>query len=303
MATVLVVDDSPTDQRLVGGLLKSMDWTVKFASSGGDAVTAMQAEPPDLVITDLMMPGMSGLDLVSHIVTHHPSLPVILMTGAGSEETAVRALEAGAASYVPKSALGGLLLDTARKVLDAGRAEWTQKRVMNSMTRSDSSFVLENDLQMIPPLVDFLHRSVRCVGLCDERTGIRICVALEEALSNAMFHGNLELQSELRIQNRDAYRNLLETRKRTSPYCDRRLYVDAHLTAARGEFIIRDEGRGFDPRALPDPTEPANLENPSGRGLLLMRTFMDEMTFNESGNQVTLVKLNQMRNSCQREIP
>lgn len=303
MSTILIVDDSPTDQRIVGGLLRSTEWTLKFATNGADAVAAMSAEALDLVITDLMMPGMSGLDLVGHIVSHHPHLPVILMTGDGSEETAVRALEAGAASYVPKSALAALLADTVRKVLDAARAEWIQKRLMNSMTRSDSSFVLENDLQMIPPLVDFLHRSVRCVGLCDERSGIRICIALEEALSNAMFHGNLELQSELRVQNRDAYRSLLETRQRTTPYCDRRLYVDARLTGARGEFVIRDEGRGFNPATLPDPTEPANLENPSGRGLLLMRTFMDEMTFNETGNQVTLVKLNGSRTSLQGDMP
>jgi anti-sigma regulatory factor (Ser/Thr protein kinase) len=66
--------------------------------------------------------------------------------------------------------------------------------------------------------------------------------------------------------------------------------VSVHVEEDHGKFVIRDEGPGFDPRQLPDPTAPTNLEKPSGRGLLLMRTFMDEVVYNDAGNQVTLVK-------------
>ncbi len=54
--------------------------------------------------------------------------------------------------------------------------------------------------------------------------------------------------------------------------------------------MIRDQGRGFDPNSLPDPTDPANLEKAAGRGVLLMRSFMDEVSYNDRGNSVTLVK-------------
>ena len=54
--------------------------------------------------------------------------------------------------------------------------------------------------------------------------------------------------------------------------------------------MIRDEGEGFDPATLPDPTDPANLEKASGRGILLMRTFMDEIVYNNQGNSVLLTK-------------
>ena len=54
--------------------------------------------------------------------------------------------------------------------------------------------------------------------------------------------------------------------------------------------MVRDEGNGFDPTILPDPTDPANLEKSSGRGILLMRTFMDEVVFNEVGNEVQMLK-------------
>ena len=61
------------------------------------------------------------------------------------------------------------------------------------------------------------------------------------------------------------------------------------MSPTSGTFFVRDEGPGFDPNKLPDPTDPANLEKVSGRGLLLMKTFMDEVTFNATGNQVTMV--------------
>ena len=60
---------------------------------------------------------------------------------------------------------------------------------------------------------------------------------------------------------------------------------------ARGvTYAIRDEGPGFDPSTLPDPTDPANLERVSGRGLLLIHAFMDEVRHNPTGNEITMVK-------------
>ena len=53
--------------------------------------------------------------------------------------------------------------------------------------------------------------------------------------------------------------------------------------------MIRDEGPGFDPTKLPDPTDPANMEKASGRGLLLIRTFMEEVRHNDQGNEITMV--------------
>ena len=56
------------------------------------------------------------------------------------------------------------------------------------------------------------------------------------------------------------------------------------------EIVVRDEGPGFQQKELPDPTDPANLDKLSGRGLLLIQTFMDEIRFNDQGNEITLIK-------------
>lgn len=291
MSTVLIVDDSATDRNLAGGLLRKIEGVeVEFAANGRDALSKIHQLRPDLVLTDLIMPEMDGLELVAKVVSEYPLIPVILMTGRGSEETAVRALKTGAASYVPKSALTALLTETVENVLEASREEQCEIRLMNCLTQSDTTFKLGNDASMIGPLVNYLHRSIRAIGLCDQADGIRVCVALEEAINNAMFHGNLEIGSHLRTSDNDAYQALVEERRETPPFSERSIHVHASFTKEYGTFVVRDEGPGFDPKALPDPTDPENIERASGRGLLLMRTFMDSVEFNRQGNEVTMVK-------------
>ncbi len=291
MATVLIVDDSAIDRSLAGGLLKDVpDLAIEFAVNGQDALDKIARQRPDLVLTDWMMPEMDGLELIARVTSEYPLIPVILMTGKGSEQTAVQALQTGAASYVPKGVLTALLVDTVVSVLDAAREEQCHFRLMNCLTQSDTTFTFGNDTTMIGPLVNYLHRTIRAIGLCDEANGIRVCVALEEAMNNALFHGNLEISSHLRTTDTKAYQQLVQQRLEKLPFAQRSVHVRARFTRSEGIFVVRDEGPGFDPQALPDPTDPANLEKASGRGLLLMRTFMDSVQYNTAGNEVTMIK-------------
>lgn len=293
MAIVLVVDDSAVDRRLVGGMLAKLPGlVVQFAADGREALAFIEAEQPDLVITDLVMPELDGLALVSAVVDRFPQIPIILMTGMGSEEIAVAALKAGAASYVPKTALHQLLVETALDILAMTQDRKTCQRLMGCLGTGEFTFTLNNDAELIPSLVSYVQKVALSVGLCDDSDCVRVCIALEEALRNAMFHGNLEISSEVREGDPEVYARLLAERTGRDPWRQRRLHVDVRVTPTQGTFVVRDEGPGFDPKSLPDPTDPANLEKVSGRGLLLMRTFMDEVRFNATGNEVTMVKHN-----------
>ncbi len=293
MSVVLVVDDSAVDRRLVGGMLgKVSGITVEYAADGQEALVKVQARQPALVLTDLVMPELNGLELVAAITEQFPLVPVILMTGKGSEEIAVQALQAGAASYVPKTALHQLLVETVQDVLAMTRDRRSRQRLMESLGKGEFAFTLTNDAQMIPTLISYVQNIVTSIGLCDEADVIRVCIALEEALRNAMFHGNLEITSEQREGEAEAYSRLLTQRLSNDPWRQRKLHITLRVSRSSGIFTVRDEGPGFDPSKLPDPTDPANLERVSGRGLLLMRTFMDDVQFNPTGNEVTMVKQN-----------
>jgi CheY-like chemotaxis protein/anti-sigma regulatory factor (Ser/Thr protein kinase) len=289
--TVLVVDDSSVDRRLVGGLLQADETlTVLYAVDGADALTAMQRALPDLVVTDLRMPKVDGFELVSTVKAKYPAVPTILMTSKGSEEIAVRALQQGAAGYVPKSKLSDRLLENVRTVLSISDRQRHYSRLLRRMTKIEHAVVLDNDLELVGVLVEYLQEGITQMGLCDATDRVRIGIALREALMNALYHGNLEVDSALRESGSQAYHALAEQRAQESPYCDRRIFVDTRLSREGVVLVVRDEGRGFNPRALPDPTDPANLDKLSGRGLVLMRAFMDDVVFNDSGTTVTLSK-------------
>jgi anti-sigma regulatory factor (Ser/Thr protein kinase) len=191
---------------------------------------------------------------------------------------------------VPKHALNTELVETVHNVLEVVRQERGHSRLMEFMTQNDCEFHLENDRTLIPPLVGYLQESVAKLGICEESEQMRVGIAVDEALVNALYHGNLEVSSELREADAEAYQLLVQQRLEQAPYCDRRIRVRAQLTTEQAVFTIRDQGRGFDPSILPDPTDPGNLERVSGRGILLMRTFMDEVAYNDVGNCVKLIK-------------
>lgn len=291
VSTVLVVDDSQLEQRYVAKILEPhTEWRLHFARNGLEALEVIAREPPAIVLTDMQMPRMDGLTLVEKIREQYPQLPVVLMTGSGSERVAVEALKAGAADYVPKQALAHDLAPVLERVLSARQAEYRRFRVLAGMNRRSSQFILENDPSLVPPLVALFREDLMEIGLCDLTGATRAGVALEEALLNAIYHGNLEVSSELRENGDEAFHKLAAERRGQEPYLMRRVRVTARLSPQRATFLIADEGPGFDISKLPDPTDPRWLERPSGRGILLMRAFMNHVRYNATGNRVTLVK-------------
>ena len=291
MPTVLIVDDSSTDRRFAGGLLSKIEGlNVEYAVDGGDALMKMELHVPDLVVTDLDMPSINGLELVQVIRQAYPIVPVILMTARGSEDFAVKALKAGASSYVPKRQLTFQLAETVNQVLQAAHRDRTHLRLKRRLQRHEVEFSIENDQELISSMVHYLQEMATDMGSCNESERVRIGVALQEALTNACFHGNLELCSSMRETDHRAYYDLAIERINSLPWSSRRIRVIARFTANEAEFTIRDDGFGFDRDCLFDPTDPENLERPCGRGLLLMHTFMDDVQYNAVGNEVKLTK-------------
>ena len=213
-----------------------------------------------------------------------------MMTSQGSEEIAVTALEKGAASYVPKRILSRRLPETVERILEISREVKEQARLMERMVADECAFVLENDIRLIASFVRYLRQGLRGVGLCDESDHTRISIAVEEALLNAYYHGNLEVDSRLREGDGNEFQELARQRREELPYRNRRISIRAAYSDSEAVFVIRDDGEGFDARQIPDASDPENLLRPSGRGLLLMQSFMDELRFNDVGNEVTMIK-------------
>lgn len=288
MASVLIVDDTAVDRRLAGGLLESAGHVdVQYAENGQQALDQINQATPDLVVTDLQMPDIDGLQLVMKINESYPDLPVILMTAHGSESIAAQALANGAASFVPKTDLAECLVETVGHVLALTQNDNSYKKLLECATKTDFEFNLVSDPDIIEPLVEMVQQVAVGQGTLSSGTQVQVGVALENALTNAMFRGNLELARE---EFPVASRTIISQRMNEAPYKDRSVYVRAAITPDAIEFTIRDQGPGFDTSTVPEASDPDSYRDGVGRGLVLIKAFMDKVEFNDLGNEIRMTK-------------
>ncbi len=130
----------------------------------------------------------------------------------------------------------------------------------------DQELILElpNDIRSIEHAVEYVTK--HCTSCCEyaRRMNLNFRVGLTEALSNAMLYGN----------NSDP---------------EKSVRVEVAIKLEEVTVRVTDQGVGFDPSTVPDPTLPANISKSGGRGIFLMKALMDEVQFNDRGNSVTLV--------------
>jgi len=245
LTTLLVVDDSVFDHQVIARLLQVMEGLrVIFASGGKEAMQTLDRELPQLILTDLIMPDMDGLELVQQVRDRFPSIPMILMTAFGSEEAAMRALRAGAANYIPKKDLDRDLVETVCGILHMSTVDRHRRQLLHCLNCRESAFLLENDPNLIASLMELVQEELDGLGLFD-RMGmgrIRVGIALQEALTNAVFHGNLEVNSSLRQEDERLFFNETEARRWQEPYTSRRIRVIVRVDHLAATFIIGDEG-------------------------------------------------------------
>jgi CheY-like chemotaxis protein/anti-sigma regulatory factor (Ser/Thr protein kinase) len=259
------------------------------AGNGREALNAIPETQPDVIVTDMIMPELDGLALVTEVERAYPHIPVVLMTSKGSEEIAGEALERGAASYVPKIHMSQHLVETVRRVLEMAEDTNQFSAPLHLAVRNDIEFVISNDVNSIRSVAVYLQTAVAGIAVPDRRQSYQLRSGVEEAMLNAMYHGNLELGPEELVDpaRREAR---VHVRQSEAMYRDRRIFVHATIEPGRLAFEVRNEGPGFDVSRLPKPGDTSHFDHASGRGLALMRAFFDSVDYDPSGRQVRLSK-------------
>lgn len=116
---ILIVDDCPTTRKLMGLSLKSKGFEVVFAENGLDAVEKLAMTTVNMIITDLNMPYMDGLELIKRLRADYGSyIPILMVTTEADDEERVRALEAGANDYLVKPVNADQMKDSIKKILN-----------------------------------------------------------------------------------------------------------------------------------------------------------------------------------------
>lgn len=293
MTHLLIVDNSAKGRERLRAIVDDIEGaTYEIVESGSEALQRLSdgAVPIDVVLSDLRIPDMGGMELLDRVVAHFPLIPVVVVTSRSSISNAVEALKRGAAYYVPKNVRSEALRDAIEKMIHTARDRRRQADVMEAVSSHRQEFWIGNDRRVVPLLWNQIQTGLVALGFLEPQTIVRTGVAFQEAVMNAIVHGNLGISSSMRDITPAVFEEQVRDRSGREPFCDRRVQIVCDVSRERLEFEVTDEGTGFDPCDIPDPTLPENLLRASGRGLLLMKHFMDEVCYNARGNAVTLVK-------------
>lgn len=292
MSRILVVEDSPAEQLLIRSILcqRWPDIEIDACEDVPAALAAIARERPDLILTDYHLKAQSGLDLLNELTQDDSSVPAIVFTSVGSGEVAREVISAGAAGYLSKSHLQTELPATVERLMRTSQRRSATRRLLSSCLHQDLRFSIQNDLELVTPFVDHVRSHLSLATEFGRHATAQITVAIHESLTNAINHGNLELDSELRQEDESCYYQLGERRKGEHPYRDRRVYIALTMSESEIAVRIRDEGPGFDVESMLRKAEEYSPERIGGRGLLMIRAFMDTLSFNDQGNEIRFSK-------------
>jgi anti-sigma regulatory factor (Ser/Thr protein kinase) len=289
MTTALVLEKAERSGSGFDLVLRHEGWTAERVTDPQEAFERLGKKSFDLLVA-----GVDTLRIDSQwlatVRERFPDLPVVLVTGRGrAHEQTVKALLVGAATFVPRDRLTRDLVTTIERIVSLSCHD-SAPAVGTVLTETRHHYTLPNDRKDVAPILRHIQDELGRFDICEKSERLRVAIALEEAMINAIVHGNLEVSSKLREQGDDTFEQAIAHKRSTSPYRDRKATLVAAFSPHHATFVVSDEGAGFDPNDVPDPTDPENLIKPHGRGLLLMRTFMDHVEHNEIGNEVTLIK-------------
>jgi serine/threonine-protein kinase RsbW len=237
-------------------------------ASSREALEKLARHDYDLLIIDLTSrqsgsedSDADSLELIS-TVSRKSHAPIVVSTSPGALNVR-KAFRLGATGLLQRP----YELAELEKIVDKALSYRT-RRIENAPPLPEVREVIEielpSDIKYLDGVLSYLVDRAAKFGVVRPAAS-NIFIALDEALTNAIRHGNAEDASK-------------------------KVHIRAEISTRAANFTVRDEGPGFDAKSVPDPCHPHNLFKPSGRGLMLIQHIMDEVSFNERGNEVTMVK-------------
>ncbi|MGO4883784.1 MAG: response regulator [Bryobacteraceae bacterium] len=272
--TLLIVDDDPAIHELIAAVLQGPQWRIDSAYDGLAGLARVQERSYDLVLTDIRMPGMDGLELLRRIREIRPAAKVMVMTADSTPGSIVSALRDQAFAYFSKPFSPTSLADMIAQAVET--PHWQDDIEVLSASPAWISLRLRCKMETANRLAQFVHEMEMDFP---EHERDNIAAAFRELLMNAIEHGG-ESDPEKRVQ------------------------VTYIRTSRAIVYLIQDPGKGFSFDSIPHaavanpPDEPArHLEvragqgvRPGGFGILLTRNLVDELIYSEKGNEVLFIK-------------
>lgn len=256
---VLLVDDEPHVTEILARILTQAKVEPLIASSGDEALRMLVHHRVDLVITDILMPGMSGLELLEKVKGLFPTLPVIVLTAHGDFYVAKEALNRGAFYFLTKPFNRTTILSIAEKALRLPRLT-SEKRAVLPYAVATLTYRIPSDFAMVPAISYQIMRICEDMEYSSKQVNFAIPLAVDEMVVNSIKHGNK-----------------MDSTKEVA--------VEAMVKYDRFTLTVEDQGAGFDYEGLPQEFNEENLLAEEGRGIMMTRYYMEELRYENGGRR------------------
>ncbi|MBU1924278.1 MAG: response regulator [Candidatus Omnitrophica bacterium] len=266
MAKILVVDDEEVLRQTLKRLLDSKDMAVSVSASAKEALVMLEKEKFDLVITDVKMPEMDGIEFLKVAKSNDPEIPIVVLTGFATIDMTKEALQNGAYNFITKPFEAENIIGIVKKGLKL-KKEIVRNKEVTSFAKCTFDIEIPSRSDLLGGVMFCIIGQLKLLNFNPRIISTEILMALDEALTNAAKHGN-----------------------KYDP--QKKIFVHTQVDKEKIELLIKDEGEGFNPDKLVDPLSSEGMERGCGRGVFLMKNYMDEVAFNDTGNEVKMVKFN-----------
>lgn len=287
---ILVVDDNPIYRRLLTEIVSSKKINFLEASDGEIGLDMFKKHLPDVVICDVFMPKLNGLDLLKAIKRIKPDTFVIMVTVHDFEDWIIEALESGASNFLKGPVTHKELSMLIDKYYEIVKNRSFSKNFISIIKEKQLTLKFNSDIMSVPNIVDYILRETGNRINISERFGFEL--GLNELITNSIEHGNMEISSEEKktaIENNKLLQ-LYKSKFKEPEIANRTITVKLNISKEIIELEIIDEGKGFDRQNICDPLKAVNAKELVGKGIFLSKHYFDEMEYIGKGNIVRIKK-------------
>ncbi len=288
---ILIVEDDNFSREYLQNLLRLERYEFYSAKNGMEGLEIFEKERPDLILSDIQMPIMDGLELLEAVRGQKSDTIFIVVTAFGSEEYAIKALRLGANNYLKKPIIRADLVALLKKYKFTIESKQLTSKKYGKVIRREFSVIFPSTMNLIQQFVDQLVSEVEHLFQDSEQTNIEL--GLVELITNSIEHGNMEISySEKSKSLQDNTLHILYEAKQHDPVISNRVVtVNFKMDSEGCEWTISDEGKGFDWQNVPNPVKGDNILELHGRGIFICRFLFDSIEYFGKGNQVRVKKL------------
>lgn len=291
---ILVVDNSVSVVNSLVKILELSGFIVEPAYNGHDALRKLSIKDFDIVISDVDMPGMNGLDLLKHVRRDDENISFILMASYFEQDNFFTAIQMGASDFIRKPIDPEILLNTIQLQLNKKKDDWEYLQISSYMSTADLKLSLPpqmfRQVDFIKIFTKFFKQNLNLSNTIINE----LLLCMEEMLYNAFIHGTLTLELEERTLNYEEYKKLIQSKLLQTEIADKRIHLRLCIDQEHQVIIIEveDEGQGFDYAlwlAKIGSNEGIQLDE-YGRGISIIYHLADKVSFGKGGRLIRIEK-------------